>query len=270
MATEEPYMPIHVGKALHPDVNLGITEDNTGDNISIKNASYCELTGLYWAWKNLKNVDIIGLCHYRRYFDFHNQVPLGKHSKRYVTSDFNKLDLSIPNSIIEKVKNGAVVLPKPKHYGTSVASDYCNAHISDDFRTLQEVVYQTQPEYIKDAFFKVWHQRNTVMHYNMCIMKWDDFDKYCNWMFTLLAEVESRTDITHYSVVQKRIYGYMSERLLNVWVEAEKKDIIKKPVLFISDTHLGYPERPYIKELIWNLRADLGTWLTRRYTDFVK
>ena len=43
------------------------------DSISNKNDSYCELTGMYWALKNLKNVDVIGLCHYRRYFDFHKQ-----------------------------------------------------------------------------------------------------------------------------------------------------------------------------------------------------
>ena len=79
MATEEPYMPIHVGKALHPDVDLGIQGDDTGDNISLKNSSYCELTGMYWAWKNLKGVDVIGLCHYRRYFDFYGQCRRLRH-----------------------------------------------------------------------------------------------------------------------------------------------------------------------------------------------
>ena len=72
MATQYPYEPIHVGKDLHLDIDLGIITDNTGDNISNKNASYCELTAMYWAWKNLKDVDVIGLCHYRRYFSFSN------------------------------------------------------------------------------------------------------------------------------------------------------------------------------------------------------
>ena len=65
---QEPYLPLQVGKALS-DLDLGLLGDNTGDNISVKNKSYCELTGLYWAWKNLKGIDVIGLCHYRRYFD---------------------------------------------------------------------------------------------------------------------------------------------------------------------------------------------------------
>ena len=64
MPDKECYLPVQVGRALHPDV--GYIPDNTGDNISEKNPYYCELTGLYWAWKNLP-ADVIGLVHYRRY-----------------------------------------------------------------------------------------------------------------------------------------------------------------------------------------------------------
>ncbi|MBQ7883295.1 MAG: DUF4422 domain-containing protein [Phascolarctobacterium sp.] len=65
MPEDEVYLPLHVGRDGKED--LGYMGDNTGDNISDKNASYCELTGLYWAWKNL-DCEYIGLCHYRRYF----------------------------------------------------------------------------------------------------------------------------------------------------------------------------------------------------------
>ena len=65
MPQDSMYLPLHVGRAL-ADHNLGWQGDNTGDNISLKNPYYCELTGLYWAWKNLK-ADAIGLVHYRRF-----------------------------------------------------------------------------------------------------------------------------------------------------------------------------------------------------------
>ena len=65
---DKVYMPIQVGKSLS-EFNLGFQGDNTGDNISEMNSMFCELTAHYWAWKNLKDVDYIGLCHYRRYFD---------------------------------------------------------------------------------------------------------------------------------------------------------------------------------------------------------
>lgn len=63
---DDVYLPIQVGKALHPDLDLGFQPDNTGENISEKNPYYSELTAIYWAWKNC-NADFIGLVHYRRY-----------------------------------------------------------------------------------------------------------------------------------------------------------------------------------------------------------
>ena len=109
MATEAPYFPIHVGKALS-DKDLSIQPDNEGENISHKNQSYCELTGMYWAWKNLKNVDVIGLCHYRRYFDFHNQCRKGFPQTNFPTEKFESLDLSIPQKYIDKVSEGKVIV----------------------------------------------------------------------------------------------------------------------------------------------------------------
>lgn len=72
MPDNELYLPLHVGAEGKFDdqgnpLDLGYLKDNTGDNISEFNSSFCELTGLYWAWKNL-NSDYIGLVHYRRHF----------------------------------------------------------------------------------------------------------------------------------------------------------------------------------------------------------
>ena len=61
MPTDKMYIPLHVGAEGKTDENgnaldLGFQKDNTGDNISDKNAQFCELTGLYWAWKNLRQI----------------------------------------------------------------------------------------------------------------------------------------------------------------------------------------------------------------------
>ena len=65
MPNDPLYLPLHVGaEGKEP---FGFTGDNTGDHISAKNPTFCELTGLYWAWKNL-DADYIGLAHYRRHF----------------------------------------------------------------------------------------------------------------------------------------------------------------------------------------------------------
>lgn len=234
MATKAPYFPIHVGKELHKDISLGITEDNTGDNISIKNASYCELTGLYWAWKNLKGVDVIGLCHYRRYFDFHHQCKKYLPFTQFKTSQFSEIDLDIPQDMLDRISAGKVIVPRYKSYRVPLYADYCINHISDDFFKLKEI-FNTEPQEYKDAFSKIMYNNNKLMHYNMFIMKWDEFDKYCSWLFNILNKVEKVTDISNYTPVQKRIYGYMAERLFNVYLEANKLDVIREPVIWFND-----------------------------------
>ena len=113
---QEPYMPIHVGHALHSETNLGMQCDDEGDNISLKNGSYCELTGMYWAWKNLKNVDIIGLNHYRRYFDFDKKWPQFSADKRFVaTEEFLKQGYQFPDIEIILQKYD-IILPVARHW----------------------------------------------------------------------------------------------------------------------------------------------------------
>ena len=75
MPSDDMYLPLHVGKSGKEE--LGYQGDDTGDNISAKNPNFCELTGLYWAWKNLPNY-YLGLIHYRRFFSV--KRILWKHS----------------------------------------------------------------------------------------------------------------------------------------------------------------------------------------------
>ena len=256
--TQVPYLPIYVGKALS-NQDLGIIGDNTGDNISYKNKSYCELTGLYWAWKNLKDVDIIGLCHYRRYFDFHNQckaiLPYTKFNKDY----FDKLDFSLPKSIIESVGKGKVVAPRVMNNVGSLYDEYCICHNSEDLRILEAVINEKSEQKYIDAFNKVMHLTHKPMCYNMFIMNWQDFDKYCTWLFGILEDVEKRIDIANYSPVQQRVFGYMAERLFNVWIVAEKKKVIHKPLMFIMDDKQGSKLNYLLKSTLNNISFFLST-----------
>ena len=75
MPSDDMYLPLHVGKSGKEE--LGYQGDDTGDNISAKNPNFCELTGLYWAWKNLPN-DYLGLIHYRRFFSVKSRAERKK------------------------------------------------------------------------------------------------------------------------------------------------------------------------------------------------
>lgn len=259
---QEPYLPVHVGKALN-NQDLGITGDNTGDNISHKNKSYCELTGLYWAWKNLKDTDIIGLCHYRRYFDFHNQCqPILPYTKFPVDS-FDKLDFSVPQIIFDAVQKGKVVVPRVMNNVGSLYDEYCICHYSEDLRTLEAVVREKSDKTYVAAFDKVMHLNHKPLCYNMFIMDWHSFDKYCTWLFGILEEVEKRIDISRYSPVQKRVFGYMSERLFNVFIAAERFKVIHKPLMFIMDDKNGSKLNYLLKSTLNNISFFLSTLYLR-------
>ena len=236
MATQEPYMPIHVGKALHPELDLGIQGDNTGDNISDKNGSYCELTGMYWAWKNLNNVDIIGLCHYRRYFDFHKQVPLFMDNQMISQTNFQNIDLNIPKEVINKVINRKVVVAKKNISSNSLFDTYSIFHNSIDIRKLEMIVYENCEEKYHIAFDKIMKDNNKFSPFNMFIMRKDEFDSYCSWLFPIMSKLEISTDVTRYDSYQSRLIGFVSERLFNVWLYANDIELIEKPVMQIVQT----------------------------------
>lgn len=257
----EPYLPIHLGKS-RSNIDLGIIGDNTGDNISDKNYCYCELTGMYWAWKNLKNVDFIGLCHYRRFFDFHKQCKTGFPLTAFPTHSIEQMDLSVPISLLPKLEKGYIVTSKPIIYGQPLFINYCVNLLCEGFHTLREVVNTTQSPIFKKAFYEVMYHHNRLSPYNMFIMKWEDFDNYCKWLFPLLSEVEKRLDISHYSPAQIRIYGYMGEFLLNIWIYAMNKKRIYKPVIWFNDNG-DFWKSSLLRYKIRCLFNDIAVWFAK-------
>lgn len=221
MPEDDVYLPIHVGRAGKAD--LGYVGDNTGDNISSKNTNYCELTGLYWAWKNLK-CDYIGLCHYRRYF-----------AHTVSGSDMEKKKLAIlQRTDYEKLlKQYDVILPKQRNYFIeTVRSQYEHAHNKNDLALTEQIVAELYPEY-SEAFCKVMGR--TKLHiFNMFVMKKEKFDEYCQWLFTILFELEKRIDVSNYNQYEARVFGFISERLFNVWLEEQVLKVKEIDVVFLE------------------------------------
>lgn len=230
--SNEVYFPIQGGKAIS-EINLGIQGDDTGENISHKNKTYCELTSIYWAWKNLKDVDYIGLCHYRRYFDFKGRGSAFVDFTPIKTNKFNELNFSTPD-FNKLFTNYDIVLAKPRTYPTSIYVDYCIAHFSEDAKSLESIIIKKYPEY-KISIYKLFHQSNKISHYNMFIMKWKTFDSYCHWLFDILHEAEIEINTSNYSEEQKRIWGYMGERLLLLYTYHNNLNVKYYPVYYIND-----------------------------------
>lgn len=210
MPNDDVYMPIHVGKEGKADI--GYIGDNTGDHISHKNPNYCELTALYWAWKNLE-VDYIGVVHYRRYFSQHYSFFTKKRK-------FN--DIVLSKKEIDRLMNDYdIILPKKRrYYIETVREQYCHAHISTHLDLVESIILNTCPEY-KDSFFKVMNSKSLYL-YNMFIMSKSNFDRYCDWLFSILFSLEKKIKLNELDDYQSRVMGFLAERLFNVWLLQNK------------------------------------------------
>ena len=225
------YMPLQVGKAIS-DVDLGIQGDDTGENISNKNLNYCELTALYWAWKNLKDVDYIGLCHYRRFLDFRFSRFRVRHKYSIQFQELESLGTALPD-ISSFFKKYDIVLPRPAIFIRNLRDEYYMYHIKEDFDILREVVTEMTPDY-RNAFEKVMDHNNKLISYNMFLTKKEIFDDYCSWVFPILFEVEKRIKISAYPY-QARVFGFMGERLFNIYCYHHKLKVKSCPMLFVYD-----------------------------------
>lgn len=264
---QEPYLPIHVGHALHSEIDLDMQCDDEGENISLKNGSYCELTGMYWAWKNLKNVDVIGLTHYRRYFDFHKQVRFGLPEKQIKSAEFGKLNLDVPIQLINSLDKNTVVVAKPRCYPVDVCTNYCLNHYSTDIKKLRYIVERNCELKYLQAFNVVMHSC-CLIHYNMFLMRWSQYEKYCEWLFNLLSIAERDINIDFYDATQKRIYGYFAERLFNVYLLANSLHVKKYPILWIFDG--VYPQYSVFANVLRNVRNKIINLLQHPKNLFVK
>ena len=206
---EDIYLPLHVGAEGKKDIGVK-DKDNVGENISAKNPFYSELTGVFWAWKNLK-ADYVGLVHYRRYF-------AGKY-KFLVNGKIKKiLSNAEINSLLEKTD---VVLPKKRNYYIeSLYSHYAHTMYVEPLDITGEIIKEKYPDYYPE--FEALKKRKSAHMFNMFVMKKDVFDKYSNWMFDILFELEKRVDNSKYDSFHARFYGRVSELLLDIFLRTNK------------------------------------------------
>lgn len=226
MPNEKIYLPVLVG-SYNKTESFNFLKDDTGDNISNKNASYCELTGLYRAWKNLKNCDALGLVHYRRYFKGKFKFNVnGKNKKILNYEDVAKL-----------MKNYDMILPKKRYYVIDTnRGQYIHAHHSIGLEKTKKVIETHYNDYV-ESFNKIMNKRSGH-RFNMMILKKQFFDGYCTWLFDILGKVEDGLDISSWSKSEQRIYGYIAERLLDVWVDKNKIKFKEVPYVSIENSHI--------------------------------
>lgn len=211
-----------------------ILNDAIEDNISEKNSNYCELTAIYWLWKNYELPDYVGICHYRRYF------VQGLFSKIYKIEKIEKIMQKYDTILPHKVKE------EPDIWGY-----FCNSMsgYEKDLISLEKLIQEEYRDYY-DCFETVMHSKSCSFC-NMAVMKRKDFCDYCSWLFEVLEKYEEYVDLTGYTKQQQRIYGFMSEFLLNVWLlKNDKKIKYVNSMLFTGNKFKNFLKK--IKIQIYN------------------
>lgn len=225
MPNDSCYLPIHVGRSLHPELTSQFGSrfvgDDTGDNISKRNASYSELTALWWLWKNCDS-DFKGLMHYRRYLASQN---LAKRRSRDRLSSVVTGD-----ELLGMLSEVDAVLPRRRNYYIeTMRSHWDHTQPPEQLSEAERVVAELEPRYLK-AFSKVLSSRDAHM-FNMMVMRSELFDSYCAWLFPLLDELTRRLDPASYSPFQARYPGRVSELLLDAWLDVNGVSYIELPTV---------------------------------------
>ena len=212
------YSSMQVGSAINGRIEKYLCDD-IGENISARNDKYAELTGLYWIWKNYLNSpaceDNIGLCHYRRYFS--NEMG-------------ERITSSQADDILAKYD---MIVSQTAESGVDAEESYRRCHNINDLQTTIQVVTEYTPQFEK-SFHKVLKSR-ALCSANLMITNKKLMAEYCEWLFPVLFNVEKRIDISSYDDYHKRVFGFLSEILHNVWIEQKQLKIYKCPILLTGE-----------------------------------
>ncbi len=190
------YVPLHVGREGKED--LGYIGDNVGQNISELNYLFGELTGLYWIWKNIHDIDYVGLCHYRRHFINEDKHLLQRHEYLQLLSEYD------------------VLVPACGQCEGSYYEHYSRAHDSKPLDAVGRAVRKLYPEYMpafeKAMSGKIFYSGN-LMVTSLPILK-----AYAEWLFCIFGEAAEEIDVTGFDDYHKRVYGFLSEQMLYIYM----------------------------------------------------
>lgn len=238
---ERSYIGVGGNRAI-PGVTL---YDNTGDEIAARNPSFCELTALYWIWKN-SDADYVGLEHYRRFFyhKFRSVRRYRFYTKAELLHLMQRYDLILPEKSYMKMKHGGRTV-------RTVAEHFASYHHEKDLAVMREIIAEAAPDCLS-AFDRVMKGRKLHL-FNMFFTSKAVIDDYCAWLFPLLFEAERRIDISGYDTQQTRLFGFLSERLFNVWV-------LVHPELRVKYLAVGNPETPAPRAFLKKIGRIFAFW----------
>lgn len=227
---KHPFLfPIQVGAALTQERFPGMIPDDTGENISAWNRSYCELTAQYWAWKN-DTAAWQGLFHYRRYLDFRRLYPPNTRVRPYWIAKKPTMQVLHragyePDQFLERLRPYEAVIPLPEEIGMTAKQQYASAphHYVRDLHLILELLRRESPQDWRAA--EEYLNGTRLLFGNIFLMRRELLEHYCAWLFPLLARYDEQKNVEGYSPQALRVDGYLAERLLGVFLTRQQKNV---------------------------------------------
>ena len=256
---KSPFLPIAAGACRHD-----ITTDADGDdNISAKNKWYGDFTSIYWAWKNLKGVDIIGTSHYRRYLadstwlsKWQNEYPLTW--MNFCNHQYQLWKLKI------MLRHNDFVMVNPIQLGMKIREQYILCHpFPENIDYVTEALQKIHPESV-DIWLKILDEDSMQLGY-LFLTRWKNFDELCEWLYPVLLELEKRIELSKYDGYQGRVIAYLYERLVPVFIRTKGYEVGHAAMYFID------PDSKYtIKDYKKQYRRDIKLKYWRKIKRIIK
>lgn len=222
-------------KDIKNDTNLELIKSDG----FLDNRMWSELTQIYYIWKHPElQADWIGLSHYRRYFDFMNDIP----------------ELTKP----------IVATSTLNMFNNYASYDIC--HHGKDLLTAVKLMKTLCPEYLKYGIKML--DSHYLLPYNMFILPKELFNEYCEFMFTILFAFDKQIKVNNDYIemikhigdyretyvektmkpnntyeYQARLYGFIGERLTTTFFikyineNGGKNSVIENDVVVTEKTY---------------------------------
>ena len=235
------YKVMTLGGKHNIDTKLDVYNDNTLDNISDMNFTYNEYTGIYWLWKNYNVKDYIGFNHYRRFYQFMDDVP---DLNQYFKEGFD------------------IIINQPLIVNSNVYQQYANSHNGNDLTIVCDVIKDLYPDYSDSVDYTM--NCNLIYPCNMFLMSKTHFNAYCSFLFTVLDKYHQTTNLNtkqdyidrinsggyfknnypnNTLVYQIRLDGYLAERIFNIYFNQHFKNPKVFRIIITEDKYNSAFER---------------------------
>lgn len=231
-------IPLQVGAcAAKARLEGAVYDDDGRDNLSRLNAAYCELTGLYWMWKN-DTSDYVGLFHYRRYLTLKKRcfLPRMNDCQQFyygggITDRFIR-QMGFDGKEERFIRQFDIIIPQ--------CSNLKRCHMDSFYDLYKRAGYQKELDYTISVLLKKYPECKKYVdmckngskgyHCNMFIMKRDLFEEYCEWLFLVIDEIYDTIKKIDTEVDKPRLIGYIAEFLTGVFMIRKKESCVIREV----------------------------------------